>query len=77
VLSEVVIAAELLAGARALSFANRHHFELNLADLLDKSTQHKRNRLLIVLAARQRHEQQQAHFCSIQGLSVTNSQLIK
>jgi len=34
------ITAELLAGARALSIADRHHFDLNLSDLLDKSTQY-------------------------------------
>jgi len=37
------IAAELLVGAGALSLADRCHLELNLSDLLDKSTQHKRN----------------------------------
>jgi len=69
--------AELLAGARALSFADRHHFELNLSDLLDKSTQHKKNWLLNVIAARQRFERQQANFEGIQTLSITNSKLIK
>jgi len=29
---------ELLAGAWALPFANRHHFNLNLTNLLDQST---------------------------------------
>jgi len=48
------IAAELLVGAGALSLADRCHLELNLSDLLDKSTQHKRNWLLNVLAARRR-----------------------
>jgi len=52
------ITAELLAGARALSLADRHHFKLNLSDLLDKLTQHKRNWLLNVVAARQRLERQ-------------------
>jgi len=47
------ITAAFLAGARALSLADRHHFELNLSDLLDKSTKHKRNWLLNVLAASQ------------------------
>jgi len=50
------ITAELLAGARALSLADRHHFELNLPCLLDKSTQCKRNWLLNVIAVRQRFE---------------------
>jgi len=49
------ITAELLAGARAPSLADRHHFDLNLSDLLDKSIQHKRNWLLNAIAARQRH----------------------
>jgi len=56
------ITAELLAGAWALSLADRHHFELNLSDLLDKSIQHKRNWLLNVVAVRQRSERQQANF---------------
>jgi len=71
------ITAELLAGARALSLADRHHFELNLSDLLDKSTQHKRNWLLNVVAARQRFERQQANFEGDQSLSTANSKLIK
>jgi len=64
------ITAELLAGARALSLADRHHFNLNLSDLLDKSTQHKKNWLLNVIAARQRSERQQAIFEGIQTLSL-------
>jgi len=56
----VSIAAKMLAGARALRFADRDHFNLNLTDLLDKSTQCKKNWLLNVLAARQRNERQQA-----------------
>jgi len=71
------ITAELLAGARALSLADRHHFELNLSDLLDKSTQCKRNWLLNVVAARQRFERQQANFEGIQTLFIANSKLIK
>jgi len=71
------ITAELLAGARALSLADRHHFGLNLSDLLDKSTQCKRNWLLNVIAARQRFERQQANFEGIQTLSIANSKLIK
>jgi len=67
----------LLAGARALSIADRHHFDLNLSDLLDKSTQHKRNWLLNAIAARQRFERQQANFEGIQTLSAANSKLIK
>ena len=50
------ITAELLAGARTLRLADRHHFDFNLSDLLDKSMQHKRNWLLNVIAARQRFE---------------------
>jgi len=75
--SKASITAELLAGARALSIADRHHFDLNLSDLLDKSTQCKRNWLLNVIAARQRHERQQANFEGIQTLSIANSKLIK
>jgi len=71
------ITAELLAGARALSFADRHIFELNLSDLLDKSTQYKKNWLLNVIAARQRFERQQATFEGIQTLSIANSKLVK
>jgi len=71
------ITAELLAGARALSLADRHHFNLNLSDFLDKSTQHKRNWLLNVIAARQRFERQQANFEGIQTISIANSKLIK
>jgi len=71
------ITAELLAGARALSIADRHHFNLNLSDLLDKSTQCKRNWLLNAIAARQRFERQQANFEGIQTLSIANSKLIK
>jgi len=71
------VTAELLAGARALSIADKHHFDLNLSDLLDKSTQHKRNWLLNAIAARQRFERHQANFEGIQTLSVANSKLIK
>ena len=71
------ITADLLAGARALSLVDRHHFDLNLSDLLDKSTQHKRNWLLNAIAARQRFERQQANFEGIQALSIANSKLIK
>jgi len=71
------ITAELLAGARALSLADRHHFELNLSDLLDKSMQYKRNWLLNVIAARQRFERQQANFEGNQTPSIANSKLIK
>jgi len=45
------VAAEFLAGAPALSLADRLHFELHLSDLLDKSIKHKRNWLLNVMAA--------------------------
>jgi len=71
------ITAELLAGARALSLADRHHFDLNLSDLLDKSTQCKRKWLLNVIAARKRFERQQADFEGIQTLSIAISKLIK
>jgi len=71
------ITAKLLAGARALSLSDRHHFDLNLSDLLDKSTQCKRNWLLNVIAARQRFERQHANFEGIQILSIANSKLIK
>jgi len=71
------VTAELLAGARELSLADRRHFELNLSDLLDKSAQCKRNWLLNVIAARQRFERQQADFEGIQTLSIANSKLIK
>jgi len=71
------VTAELLTGARALSLADRHHFDLNLSDLLDKFTQHKRNWLLNVIAARQRCERQQANFEGTQNLSIANSKLIK
>jgi len=74
---KISVTAELLAGARALSLADRHHFDLNLSDLLDKSTQHKRDWLLNVIAARQRFERQQADFEGIQTLSIANSKLIK
>jgi len=73
----VSITAELLAGARALSLADRHHFNLNLSNLLDKSTQYKRNWLLNVIAARQRYERQQANFEGTQNLSIANSKLIQ
>jgi len=66
-----------VAGAGALSIADRHHFDLNLSDLLDKSTQRKRKRLLNAIAARQRFERQQANFEGIQTLSIANSKLIK
>jgi len=38
----------MLAGARALPvlFASRHHFNINFTNLLDKSTQDKKNWLL-------------------------------
>jgi len=77
--SRLSITAELLTGARALSLADRHHFDLNLSDLLDKSTQCKRNWLLNVIAARQRYERKQANFEGIQTLlaSIANSKLIK
>jgi len=68
------VAAEFLAGAPALSLADRLHFELHLSDLLDKSIKHKRNWLLNVMAAaRQRFERQQANFEGIQTLSIANS----
>jgi len=71
------ITAESLAGAWALSLADRHHFNLNLSDLLDKSTQYKSNWLLNVIAARQRYERQQSNFEGTQNLSIANSKLIK
>jgi len=71
------ITAELLAGAWASSLVDRHHFDLNLSDLLDKSTQCKRNWLLNVIAARQRCERQQANFEGTQNLSIVNSKLIQ
>jgi len=70
IISSFSVTAELLAGAQALSLADRCHFELSLADLLDKSTQCKRNWLLNVLA-----ERQQAHCDGIQTPSVANSKL--
>jgi len=60
-----------------LSLADRHHFDLNLSDLLEKSTQHKKNWLLNVIAARKRFERQQTTFEGIQTLSIANSKLIK
>jgi len=75
--SNASITAELLAGARALSLADRHHFDLNLSDLLDKSTHCKRNWLLNGIAARQRCERQQANVEGTQNLSIANSKLIK
>jgi len=71
------IAAKLLVGARALPFSGRHHFDLNVTDLLDKSTQHRRNWLLNVLAAQQRHERQQAAHAGMQTAAIANSQLTK
>ena len=71
------ITEELLAGARALSITDSHHFEYNVSDLLDKSYHYKKNWLLNVLAARQRYERQQVDFNGIQALSMANSQLIK
>jgi len=71
------VTAELLTGAGALSLADRHHFELNLSDLLDKLRQCKRNWLLNVVATRQRFERQQANFEGIQNLSAANSKLTK
>ena len=47
------ITAEMLAGTPALCLADRHHFKLNLSDLLDKSMQCKRNWFLNVIAATQ------------------------
>jgi len=71
------VTAELLAGAQASSLADRHHFDLNLSDLLDKSAQCKRNWLVNAIAARQKFERQQANFEGIQTLSIANSKLIK
>mgnify|MGYP000319847427 CR=1 FL=1 len=71
------IAAELMAGARALSLANRHHFVFNLSGTLDKFTQCKQNQLLNVLAAKQRFEMQQINCDDTQTLSPTNSKLIR
>jgi len=71
------LTAELLEDARALILADRHHFEPNLQDFLDKFTQHKKNGLLNVTAARKRLERQQATFEGIQTLSTANSKLIK
>ena len=70
------INAELLGSAQALSFADRDHFELNLAGLLDKSMQHKRNCVPNLIAARQRLERQQTNFEDIQTLSIANSKLM-
>jgi len=69
--------AELLVGARALSHADKHRFEFNLSDLLDKSIQCKKNWLLNVLAAKQRFERQQVNCDGICNLSTANSKLIK
>jgi len=71
------VTAELLEGARALSISDRHHFELNLTDLLGKATQCKRNWLLNVLAAEQLYQMQQTNFDGIQTISIANSRLIK
>jgi len=76
----VSIAAELLVGAHALSLADRHHFELNLSDLLNKSTQHKKNWLLCSTfwhSGKGRCERQQATHDGIQTLSAASSKLIK
>jgi len=70
------VSAELLVGAWTLSIANRHHFKLNLAGLLGKSAQCKRNWFLNVLAGRQRCKPQQANFDGIQAISLhASSQL--
>ena len=71
------VTVELLAGALALCLADRHHFDLNLSDLLHKSTQDKKNWLFNVIAARQRFERQQATFEGIRTLSTANSKLTK
>jgi len=71
------ITEESLAGAQMLPFADRHHFELNLTDLLDQSTQCKKQWLLYAMAVTQRHERQQAANAGLQAVSVVTSKLLK
>jgi len=71
------ITRELLAGARALPFADRHHFEHNVLDLLDKSLQFKKNWLLNVQAARKRYERLHNVNAGLQEESRATSKLLK
>ena len=71
------ITDELLVGAGALPLADRHHFDHNLVELLEKSTQYKKNWLLNVLAAKQRQARRQAATLEEQTLSLANSKLLK
>ena len=71
------ITDELLAGAMALPLADRLHFDHNLMNLLRISTQYKKNWLLNVRAARQRHAQRQAQDAVVQADSMALSKLLK
>lgn len=50
------VAKKLLACVQALPFADGHHFNLNLTDLLGKFTHCKKNWLLNIIATRQWHQ---------------------
>jgi hypothetical protein len=71
------ITDELLAGARALPFADRHHFDHNLLDLLGKSLQFKKNWLLNVQAARKRYDRVHSTNAGLQAESRARSKLLK
>ena len=71
------ITDELLAGAKALPLADRHHFDINLIDLMEKSTQYKKHWLLNVIAARKRHERQQDAQLERQTISMATSKILK
>jgi len=71
------ITDELLIGAGALPLADRHHFDHNLIELLDKSTPCKKNWLLNVLPTKQRQARRQAAALEEQTLSLANSKLLK
>ena len=71
------ITDELLASARALPFADRHHFDHNILDLLGKSLQFKKNWLLNVQAARKRYDRVHSANAGLQAESRARSKLLK
>ena len=74
---EISITEEMLAGARALPFADRYHFEDNLIDLLNKNLKFKQSWLLNVQAARQRYDRQNNQEVAQQTVSRARSKLLK
>jgi len=72
------MAVELLTGAWAVFLADGHHFDLNLTDLLDQSTQYKKNWLFNIIAVSKGvKDKMLLTKAFIHTASIANSKLIK